>query len=60
MRVRVVHHPNLAPAIANPWRGFDALVNNQPKLPLFQNAVIYVMAVIYVTITLCCLVSRAR
>jgi len=42
MRVRVAHHLNLAPAIANPWRGFDAWVNNQPKMPLFEYAVILI------------------
>ena len=42
MRVRVAHHLNLAPAIANPWRGFDAWVNNQPKMPLFEHAVILI------------------
>ena len=40
MRVRVAHHLNLAPAVANPWRGFDDWVNNQPKMPLFEHAVI--------------------
>jgi hypothetical protein len=47
MRLRVAHHPILAPAVANPWRGFDAWVNNQPKLPLFQHVGVYV------TINLC-------
>ena len=47
MRVRIAHHPNLAPAVANPWRGFDDWVNNQPNMPLFQ------YAVVYVTIMLC-------
>ena len=42
MRVRVAHHPILAPAIANPWRGFDDWVNNQPNMPLYQYAVVYV------------------
>jgi hypothetical protein len=40
MSVRVAHHLNLTPAVANPWRGFDDWVNIQPKLPLFEHAVI--------------------
>ncbi|MDB2514599.1 hypothetical protein N9Y31_08835 [Alphaproteobacteria bacterium] len=40
-------HLNLAPAVANPWRGFDDWVNNQPNMPLSQ------YTVVYVTITLC-------
>jgi hypothetical protein len=40
MRVRVAHHLDLAPAVANPWRGFDDWLNIQPKLPLFEHAVI--------------------
>ena len=42
MRVRVAHHLDLAPAVANPWRGFDDWVNNQPKFPLFEHAVILI------------------
>ena len=40
MSVRVAHHLNLAPVVANPWRGFDDWVNIQPKVPLFEHAVI--------------------
>jgi hypothetical protein len=40
MRVRVAHHLNLTPAVANSWRGFDDWVNIQPKLSLIEHAVI--------------------